>query len=233
MFVGVSNIMEAIPDKEFKPAVKDMVKAVAPLYIPATLMCGAAVACFIGANTISAKRLTATSAALTATEEAFRTYKNKVVEQIGETKAKEVIEKIVQDKVEQDPPRFEKSTDEDGKPVESNVVITGDGETLFKDLWTNRYFKSDIDKVKRVINKLNARLLHEDYISLNELYDELGLDRAECGNDWGWHVMDEGLIDVEYTSVMAYADKDMETPIPCIGIGFRIPPRYKYSNSRW
>ena len=228
IFVGTQQLMDVIPEKEFRPAVKDVVKEVAVLYLPSVLMGGASIAAFIAANSISVKRLTATSAALTATEEAFRTYKNKVIEQIGEKKAAEVVQKIVQEKVDKNPP-----TTEDN-PAGANVIITGDGETLFLDELTHRYFRSDIEKVKRVINSLNARLIREDYISLNDYYDEIGIDRCNLGEELGWSIMGEGQIDVHYTSVNAYKDSDKETPIPCMAVGFHVEPRYHYGElHRW
>lgn len=228
IFVGTQNLMEAIPEKEFRPAVKDVVKEVAVLYLPSVLMGGASIAAFIAANSISVKRLTATSAALTATEEAFRTYKNKVIEQIGEKKAAEVVQKIVQEKVDKNPPATEDN------PAGANVIITGDGETLFLDELTHRYFRSDIEKIKRIINSLNARLIREDYISLNDYYDEIGLDRCNLGEELGWSIMGEGQIDVTFTSVTAYKDSDKEIPIPCLAVGFHVEPRYHYGElHRW
>lgn len=228
LFVGTQNLMDSIPDKEYRPAIKDIAKEVAVLYLPTLLMGGASIAAFVAANSISVKRLTATSAALTATEEAFRTYKNKVIEQIGEKKAAEVVQKIVQEKVDKEPPATE------GNPAGANIILTGDGETLFLDELTHRYFRSDIEKVKRVINSLNARLVREDYISLNDYYDEIGLDRCNLGEELGWSIMGEGQIDVQFTSVTAYKDSDQEIPIPCLAVGFHVEPRYHYGElHRW
>lgn len=228
IFVGTQQLMDVIPEKEFRPAVKDVVKEVAVLYLPSVLMGGASIAAFVAANSISVKRLTATSAALTATEEAFRTYKNKVIEQIGEKKAAEVVQKIVQEKVDKNPPATEDN------PAGANVIITGDGETLFLDELTHRYFRSDIEKIKRIINSLNARLIREDYISLNDYYDEIGLDRCNLGEELGWSIMGEGQIDVTFTSVTAYKDSDKEIPIPCLAVGFHVEPRYHYGElHRW
>lgn len=228
LYVGTEKLMNEVPDKEFRPAITDMAKEVAVLYLPSVLMGAASIAAFISANTVSVKRLTATSAALTATEEAFRTYKNKVVEQIGEKKAAEVIQKIVQEKVDKNPPAT------DNNPSGANVILTGDGETLFLDTLTHRYFRSDIEKIKRIINSLNARLIREDYISLNDYYDEIGLDRCNLGEELGWSIMGEGQIDVSFTSVTAYKDDDKEIPIPCLGVEFHVEPRYHYGElHRW
>ena len=224
IFVGTQELMDRVPDKEYRPAFKDVVKEIAPLYIPAVLMGGASVAAFIGANSISVQRLTATSAALTATEEAFRTYKNKVVEQIGEKKAAEVIKKIAEEKVEKNPPVTESN------PNGAPIIITGAGDALCYDSYTGRYFKSDIDKIHRIVNNLNERLLHEDYISLNDFYYELGLPQVTMGEQLGWNSM-TGLIDLTFSSILADEEHGGG---PCLVIDYLVGPRYQYGDlHRW
>lgn len=57
-------------------------------YIPAGTLCITSVACIISATTISTKRQTALATAYTLSERAFLTYKDKVIETIGEKKEK-------------------------------------------------------------------------------------------------------------------------------------------------
>lgn len=225
ILVGATNLMEDIPDKYFRPEIKDVVKEVSVLYLPALLMGSASIAAFISANTVSVKRLTATSAALTATEEAFRTYKNKVIEQIGEKKAAEVIAKIAEDKVKKNPPKLD---EDDNTPGSMPVIITGDGESLCYESYTGRYFKSNIDKLRKIETHLNQRLVHEDFISLNDMYDELGLPPVKVGDELGWNVMDD-TIDFDISSTII--DKD-DREMTCTVLDLRNPPtmRYRYGD---
>ncbi len=225
LLVGASNLMQEIPDKYLRPEIKDVVKEVAVLYLPATLMGAASIAAFISANTVSVKRLTATSAALTATEEAFRTYKNKVIEQIGEKKAAEVIAKIAEDKVKKNPPKVDEN---DTTPGAMPVIITGDGESLCYDSYTGRYFKSSIDKLRRVETLLNQRLLKEDFICLNDMYDEIGLPPVKVGEDLGWNVMDDE-VDFDISSIIIEKD---DREVTCTVLDLRNPPkdRYRYGD---
>lgn len=229
LLVGASNLMQEIPDKYLRPEIKDVVKEVAVLYLPATLMGAASIAAFISANTVSVKRLTATSAALTATEEAFRTYKNKVIEQIGEKKAAEVIAKIAEDKVKKNPPKVDEN---DTTPGAMPVIITGDGDSMCYDEYTGRYFKGSIDKLRRIETLLNQRLIQEDFISLNDMYDEIGLAPVKVGEDLGWNVMSDK-IDFTFSSIII--DKD-DREIPCTVLSLLNPPhpRFTYGDlGRW
>lgn len=217
--------LATIPAIKQLPDIKDVAKEVAILYVPAVLMGGATIACIVAANTINLKRLTATSAALTASEEAFRLYKEKVVEQIGEKKAAEVIEKVAKKKTDENPPQTENN------PSGATVIVTNDGDTLCYDEYTGRWFRSDIDKIHRVVNELNNRLNHEDWITLNEWYEELGLPAVKLGDDLGWDVM-RGLIEPAYSSILA---DEEHGGIPAFVISFVVnpQPRYKYGDGMW
>ena len=108
------------------------------------------------------------------------------------------------------------------KPVSnSQVFISKKGNTLCFDPISGRYFKSDIDHIKRSVNELNRRMLTEMYISLNELYDELDINHIEIGDDLGWNI-DRGLIDIDFSSQIA------DDGTPCIVLDFSIEPRYDF-----
>jgi hypothetical protein len=187
----------------------DTIKATWKHYIPTLAVVGASTACVIGASTVSAKRNAALVAACKFTETAFTEYKEKVVETIGERKEKTVNEAISKDRIEKNP------------VTEKNVVFTERGNTLCYDVPSDRYFRSDIEQLKKGVNELNRRMLHESYISLNEYYAEIGLHSTESGDILGWNT-DKGLIDVYFSSELA------SDGTPCLAIGFNNPPVYGY-----
>lgn len=77
----------------------DKVKICWKPYIPTILTVLASGACMISATSIGCKRNASLSAAFTLTKTAFDTYKDKVIETIGENKEKKIREEISQDKV--------------------------------------------------------------------------------------------------------------------------------------
>lgn len=101
------------------------------------------------------------------------------------------------------------------------MFITEKGNTLCYDVVSGRYFRSDIDKIKKAENELNHRMISEMYISLNEFYYEVGLPRTSIGDELGWNI-DGGLIGLEFSSQLA------EDGTPCLVIDYGIAPRYEY-----
>lgn len=178
-------------------------------YIPAAVTGVLSVACLIGASSVNVRRNAALATAYSLSESALKEYQEKVIESIGEKKEKQIRDSIAKDKLERDP------------VVNKEVIITGRGETLCYETITSRYFKCDIEKLRKVENELNKRLISEMYISLNEFYYEIGLRPTEVGNDLGWNI-DDGLIDLQFSSQLA------EDGTPCLVIDYHVVPRYDF-----
>ena len=187
----------------------ETVKAAWKPYVPALVTGMASATCIIGASAVNAKRNAALATAYAISERALVTYKDKVIETFGERKEKEVREKIAQDQV-------------NNKPVsDAQVFITPKGNTLCMDSITRRYFRSDIDVIKKSVNELNRQILTQNYISLNEFYGMIGLEGIPNGYRLGWNV-DDGMIDVDFSACIADNDE------PCIVIDYSVSPKYDY-----
>lgn len=195
--------------KEFTP--KEIVKLTWKCYIPAVITCTVSSACIIGASAVNYKRNAALATAYTLSEAALKEYQEKVIETVGEKKEKEIKDKVSQERLNKNP------------VTNNEVIVTGRGETLCYDVHSGRYFRFDIDKLKRVENELNHRLLSEHYIALNELYYELGLPCNGAGNDLGWNIED-GMMDIHLSSHLA------EDNTPCLVIDYHVAPKYDYRN---
>lgn len=205
------NEEEKVKNENFKCFQwKQVVKETWKYYIPSAVTAGVSITCLVGSSKVSSKRNAVLATAYKIAESAHREYREKVIETIGEKKEELVREKIVKDKMEEN-------------PVNNNTIImTGNGETLFFDAWSGRYFKSDIEKVKKAENLLNLNLRNENYISLNEFYDLIGLEHNELGYILGWSI-DKGYVDINFTPEFTPETK------PCIAIHFSNPPFYDYS----
>lgn len=190
----------------------DTVKVAWKPYIPAAATGLASIACLIGSSSVSAKRTAALAAAYQISETALTEYRAKVVETFGEKKERLVKDKIAKDQIEQHP------------VSKSEVIVTNDGITLCFDPISARYFKSSIERIKRAENDLNKSMLHDitGYVSLNEFYDELGIDRTAVGDDLGWSV--DKLIDMGFSSQIA------DNGEPSIVLDYRVAPKYNYSS---
>ena len=190
----------------------EVVKVAWKPYIPAIVTCVVSTACLIGASSVNTKRNAALATAYKLSETALSEYRDKVVETIGEKK-----ERIVRDKVAEE--RVKKN------PVSKNeVIVTGNGKTLCFDPISGRYFMCSIETIKKAENTLNKQMLHDisGYVSLNEFYDELGLDHTSVGNDLGWNT--NQLIDIDFSSQLN------DNGEPSVVLDYLVAPKCDYYN---
>ena len=178
-------------------------------YVPALALGVVSASCIIGASTVNYKRNAALATAYTISERTLIRYRDKVIDTLGEKKEKEIKEKVAQDTV-------------NDKPISnSQVILTSKGNTLCMDTISGRYFRSDIDKIRKIVNELNRQLTYQHYISLNDLYYELGLEPIKTGSLLGWN-LDDGLIELDFSACLS------EDEQPCVVIDYTIRPRYDY-----
>lgn len=188
----------------------ETVKTTWKCYLPAAVTGVMSTACLIGASSVSARRNAALATAYNLTRAALSDYKDAVVETIGEKKEQVVRDTVAKNRIERDPVQ------------NTEVIVTERGTTLCYDAVFGRYFRSDIDTIKRAINELNRNIVSSMYASLNEFYDEIGLPPIEIGDKLGWNI-DDGQIEVDFSSQLA-ADGT-----PCLVISFNVAPDYGYS----
>lgn len=189
--------------------VLEVVKTAWKPYIPAAVTATLSTACLIGASSVSNRRNAALAAAYALSKADFRDYKEKVVEVIGEKKEKQVREEVSQKKINEN-------------PVSENTIFTTEkGNTLCFDVISGRYFKSDLEKIKRAVNKLNRDMLSDHYISLNEFYIDIGLPPTKLGEEMGWNI-DVGFIELDYSARIS------EDETPCIVIDYLYAPEYNF-----
>lgn len=189
----------------------ETVKACWKCYIPAAVTAVASTSCLIFASSTHLKRNAALATAYKLSETALTEYKAKVVETIGEKKEKVIRDSVAKEKLEKNAPSL------------SNVIITGKGGTTCYDCLSGRTFQSDIDLLKRAQNEINRKLIDEMYVSLNEFYDEVGLDHNDLGDLLGWNI-DDGLLDLDFSAQIS--PEDEKTPI--IVMDYNVAPKYGY-----
>ena len=188
----------------------EVVKVTWKCYIPTALSMATSITCLICANSVNTKRNAALAAAYKISETAFIEYKDKVVETIGEKKEKTVREKIAEDKIKNNP------------PTQNTIIMTDSGTELFLEPVSGRYFKSDMEKIRRIENECNKNMLHDinGYMSLNDFYDELGLEHSSIGYELGWNSYN--LLEIDYIPQLLEDDK------LCVVLEYTTGPKYDY-----
>lgn len=187
----------------------EVVKTTWKCYIPATISGIMSTACIIGASSVNLKRNAALATAYTLSETALKEYQDKVVETLGEKKEQAVRDALAKDKIDKNP------------VTNREVIITERGKTLCYDVFSGRYFESDIELLKKAENKLNRQMMDEMYVSVNDLYYEIGLSGTQMGSTYGWNI-DKGLIDMRFSSQLSEDDR------PCLVVDYYTPPEYNF-----
>lgn len=186
-------------------------------YIPAAATGISSIGCLIGASTVSARRNAALAAAYTLSDTALRDYQGKVMEAIGEKQERVIHDKISEEKVKENP------------VGDREIIISDKAETLFFEPLSSRYFKSDINTVKKAQNDLNERILTDPFnsgVSLNDFYREIGLSASSIGENMGWN-LESGKIDI-YMSAQMINDGSQYDGTPCVVLNYRTPPKYDF-----
>lgn len=173
-------------------------------YIPAAAIGVLTMASIIGAQRINSRRNAALVTVYSITETAFKEYQSKVKEQIGTSKEEKVRTEVAKDYISKAP------------MVNAEVHITGLGEQLCYDSFTGRYFKSDLETIRKAQNDINARVINDMYASHNDFYKIIGLPPTAFGEEVGWNV--DNMMDLEYTSHLADDGR------PCIAIEYHATP---------
>jgi hypothetical protein len=150
------------------------------LYGP-SVVCGiGSVVCLTQSHRILHKRNVALTAAYAGLDKAFKKYRERVADEIGEEREREVYADVetVKSKV-------------DGKKVETKKA-SGKGGSPYARFFDEHNRNWDTNGDYRVgflrlqQNWLNDQLNAKDIVFLNEAYDVLGLPRTEAGQHVGW-----------------------------------------------
>ena len=213
---GTKNALKAIEAKKEELGAdqltrKETFKVSWKYYVSTVIMFTTSAACIFGANSTHVRRNAALATAYKVSETAFAEYREKVIESMGERKDSTIRDLVSKKHIEENPVK------------NSEVIITEKGGTLCYDHLSGRYFKSDIEQIKRAVNELNRAMMFDmgGYVSVNDFYDELGLSHTKIGDDLGWN-LDHGLIDIHFGAQIA------DDGNPCIVLDYVIAPIRDY-----
>jgi hypothetical protein len=203
--VFVINEEETLNRRKFTQ--REKLELVWKFYIPTAASSALTIIAIIGSNHISTHRNAALLSLYSIADQALKEYQDKVVETIGQKKEEKIRDEIAKDKLDNNPL--------DGR----EVILTGKGNCLFFDTLSGRYFRSDLETVRRIQNDFNELLFNDMFLPLNDLYDMLGLEDTDMGRRAGWDVQN-GKLELQFSAKIA---TDGE---PCIVLSYSVEPKY-------
>lgn len=214
--MGASVVLAVKGSKKAKEAIDDgklhtkseVFKKTWKYYVPAAVSFGAGASCVIFASHTNYRRNAALAAACSVAESALNDYKSAVVETIGEKK-EALIEEV----------KAKKQVQESNGPGQ-DIIFADSTDTICYDPWSDRYFRRDIDRIKRAIEDLSYQLRDDEFVTLNEFYDLIDVDRTKAGEVLGWNA-NGGPIRPMLSSTLAKGQA-------CLVIGFSRYPTESY-----
>lgn len=189
----------------------EIFKATAPVYWPTALITFGTAGCIIFANHLHLRRTAALVTALGASDKAFKQYKEKMKELVGEKEEKKVYDEIAKEDIQRN------ALNED------DVVCTRFGNYLCLEPLTGRYFRSNIDNIRRAVMTCTSNLRTEGLVPFNDFLDELELPQCDVGDMLAWYAenpRDE--IDIGFS----YQDHPTSGE-PCAVIVYHTRPEYQ------
>lgn len=157
-----------------KQRFKERTKQVWRLYIPAGVSGVVTIGCIVGSSRISGRRASAAYAAYSLSELAFGDYKDKVVEQLGKNKEEAIRTELAQEKANENP------------TGQQTLFVVSGGQVLCCEGHTMRYFRSDMETLRKAMNDVNHKIRNEPYVTLDEFYDLIGLAHTSYSGEMGW-----------------------------------------------
>jgi hypothetical protein len=186
----------------------EMFEATWKFYIPAAASAALTVAAIVCAASVQDRRNAALISAYTAVDKGFQEYRSKAADRLGVKKDKEIVDEIAQDAVTKNP------------PTQHEIMLVSEGNVLCRDMYSGRYFNSDMESIRKTDNDINWAILNEGYASLTDYWDKLGISGTTDSDELGWN--HDVRFELEITTTMS------ENNRPCIAVAFRRAPVPRY-----
>lgn len=170
----------------YEPSLKEKADLVWKEYIPPAIVGAATVTMIIAANRVGSRRAAALAAAFKISEELSSEYKTKVAEVVGRKTEEGIRAQIASDRAEKD-------------LGYRTVIVTG-SNAIFYDQFSDRYFESDVETVRRAVNDINQQVNQHYFASLTDFYNKIGLKETQISDEFGWNT--DELLEVSFTAFM-------------------------------
>lgn len=197
----VNDRLKALPEGA---TWKDKFKAAGPVYLPAAGMLVLSAGCIIGGCTLGEHRVAMMASLYSASEAVLRKYEEQAIDKLGKEKAEELHKAVAQEVLE------------DANIDPSQILNTGKGNTLFYDPLTGRAFRSSIEAVKNDSLEFKKYILNNMWGSVNDWYDELGIEHAKLADIVGWNVdhnINPWYQEGSYNGELCWVIRHLEEPV--------------------
>lgn len=182
------------------------------LYAPSVVMGAASIACILTSHKIMHSRNAALAVAFAASEKGFKEYRGRLVERFGEKLDQELLYNIKAKEIEETVVNEETGEETVVKKV-VEVAAPGDASIyarFFDEFCVNwdRDAEYNLMFLKQIQEAANNKLRAQGHMSLNEVYEMIGLDKTKAGAFAGWIYNPKNQVGDDYISFGIYDVRD-------------------------
>lgn len=105
----------------------------------------------------------------------------------------------------------------------NNVIVTGTGNDIFKDAWSGRLFYSKGSYLKECVRQIEKSIKYDMYATLNEFYEEIGLETIDAGDLLVWDQFRGDTIELDFSQ--SYHDPILDTTVTLLNFYTKPQPR--------
>lgn len=166
--------------------VKEVIFTAGPVYVPTMTSLAFCIFCIINLHRVHSRKYAGLAAAYALSENTLRQFTQKTIDKIGARKTQQIKDEIAQDRIYSD------------APVDHSIIRTGKGNVLFLESTSGQYFRSDIPTVERDLISVKDMQFSDPFnmrVTLEDVYDALGIERTSIGRDIGWDYHINGKFD--------------------------------------
>ena len=191
---------------------KEEIKLTWKCYIPTAISAASTIGCIVGGHYCSSKQKKALTSAYLLSQATLQEYQKKVIERIGKNKERDIQEEVAKGLADRKAPIM-------GPTINNlEVIETGHGNSLFYDVVSERYFKSDLLYLQKIENDLNREVMSEMYFDWNEILYRIGEPYKEYG--------DTLIMDVDHPLEFKSVPEIMENGQVRILLNYKLYPKY-------
>lgn len=174
-------------------------------YAPVVGIASLSIAAVIGAQYINTKRAAALAAGYMLLNDKHEEYRDKVEEMLGKKKSSDIDEAV--------------ATDLQHRSGDQRITVHT-GDVLCQDALTMQYFSSNMERLRKAENDINASINHGDQPSVSDLFahigKESGLENTRLTDAFGWN--EENMCEMKFVSVLN------DEGVPALVMDFSVLP---------
>lgn len=179
----------AVPPNTVNVAKLAIALDIVKLYGPSVSLGLASLVCIVSAHGILKKRNAALAVAYTSLESAYKNYRERVQEELGEEKERDLYFGLKDEVVKNEETGKDETITSIGDPNELSPYVRLFDET--NPNWTKQA-DQNLFFLRAQQNYFNDKLRAHGHVFLNEVFDALGMDRTPAGAIVGWRISDDG-----------------------------------------